>query len=444
MSHSWIRHLPACVKNRIEGRLALQSVISNSGWLVVDNILRMGVGFFVNAWLIRYLGPERFGILSYAIAFVAIFAPVAQLGLDAVVVRNIVNSPTRQNEILGSAFALKLAGAAVTIALTIASIIFLRPDDRLTQALVGICILGILFQSFGVIDFWFQAQIKSKYSVIAKSSACLTIYAIKIILILMGGSLIAFAWVGIAELFLISAGLVLAYRVTGQHIRSWQPTKEMTLRLLRDSWLLMVSDLIYYVYLRVDRIMIGEISGPAELGIYSVAVMAAESFFFIAQSVSLSLFPAIVEAKSVSQELFRERIQKYYKLMVFLGYAVAIPLSLIAVWFIPLVFGPIYSKAVPMLIVLVWGGVFLNLIHARSYFLTVMNWPRLHLIIDVLGCLANISLNLYLIPIYGGMGAAVASIITYFITAYIVCFAFKPLRETGVMMTKAMLYPKFW
>jgi O-antigen/teichoic acid export membrane protein len=404
----------------------------------------MGVGFFVNAWLIRYLGPERFGILSYAIAFVAIFAPVAQLGLDAVVVRNIVNSPTRQNEILGSAFALKLAGAAVTIALTIASIIFLRPDDRLTQALVGICILGILFQSFGVIDFWFQAQIKSKYSVIAKSSACLTIYAIKIILILMGGSLIAFAWVGIAELFLISAGLVLAYRVTGQHIRSWQPTKEMTLRLLRDSWLLMVSDLIYYVYLRVDRIMIGEISGPAELGIYSVAVMAAESFFFIAQSVSLSLFPAIVEAKSVSQELFRERIQKYYKLMVFLGYAVAIPLSLIAVWFIPLVFGPIYSKAVPMLIVLVWGGVFLNLIHARSYFLTVMNWPRLHLIIDVLGCLANISLNLYLIPIYGGMGAAVASIITYFITAYIVCFAFKPLRETGVMMTKAMLYPKFW
>lgn len=444
MSHSWIRHLPACIKSRLEGRSALQRVISNSGWLAVDNILRMGVGFFVNAWIIRYLGPERFGILSYAISFVAIFAPVAQLGLDAVVVRNIVNSPTRLNEILGSAFALKLAGAVVTIVLTIVSIVYLRPEDRLTQALVGICILGTLLQSFGVIDFWFQAQVKSKYSVIAKSSACLTFYAVKIILILMGGSLLAFAWVGIAELLLSTAGLVLAYRVTGQHIRSWQPTKEMTQRLLQDSWLFMVSDLIYYVYLRVDRIMIGEISGTAELGIYSVAVMAAESFFFIAQSVSLSLFPAVVEAKSISLELFRDRMQQYYKLMVFLGYAVAVPLTLISAWLIPLIFGPIYTKAVPMLVVLVWGGVFLNLINARSYYLTAMNWARLHLFIDVLGCLANISLNIYLIPHYGGMGAAIASTITYFFTSYILCFFFRPLRETGVMMSRAMLYPKFW
>jgi O-antigen/teichoic acid export membrane protein len=73
-----------------------------------------------------------------------------------------------------------------------------------------------------------------------------------------------------------------------------------------------------------------------------------------------------------------------------------------------------------------------------------MNWTRLHLALDILGCLANISLNLYLIPIYGGMGAAIASLITYFFTAYIICFAFKPLRVTGVMMTRAMLNPKFW
>jgi O-antigen/teichoic acid export membrane protein len=436
--------LRASIRDLLNKFPGQNNIISNTGWLLADNILRVGVGFFVNAWIIRYLGPERFGLLSYAIAFIALFTPVAQLGLDAVIVRNIVNSPTQRNEILGSAFAMKLAGAVLTIFLTMAAIFMLRPEDRLTQSLVGICILGTLMQPFAVIDFWFQSQMKAKYSVMAKSSACITFYAIKVILILVGASLLAFAWVGFAELILGSTGLVLAYRITGQHIGSWKPTKKMMILLLRDSCLLMASDLVYYVYLRIDRIIIGEISGPAELGLYSVAVMAAEAFFFIAQSASLSIFPGVVEAQSVSLGLFREKMQQYYKLMVFLGYAVAIPLSLVSSWLVPLLFGSEYEKAIPMLILLVWGGVFLNLIHARSYYLAAMNWTRLHLVLDLIGCAANISLNIFLIPIYGGIGAAIASIMTYFLTAYVINFTVKPLRENGIMMTKALLYPKFW
>lgn len=443
MNH-WTRYLPPFIRVKLEGRHALQNIISNTGWLLIDNIIRIGAGFFVNAWIIRYLGPERFGIFSYALAFVAMFTPIVQLGLDAIVIRNIVREPARRDEILGSAFALKLLAAVATIALTIAAIFMLRPQDRLTQTLVAISILGTVLQPFGVIDFWFQSQLRVKYSVIAKSCACLTIYAVKIVLILTAGSLTAFAWTGVAELLLITAGLVLAYRTSGQQISSWRPTKEAATMLLQDSWLLMVSDLVYFAYLRVDRIIIGEISGTAELGFYSVAVLAAEAFFFIPQAVSLSVFPGVVEAMSISKELFKERLQQYYQLMAFLGYLVAVPITLIASWLIPLIFGPAYEKAVPMLLILAWGGIFLNLIHARSYYLTAMNWPRLHLIIDVLGCLANITLNLYLIPGYGGIGAAVASIITYFVTAYLLCFAFKPLRETGVMMTKALLYPRFW
>jgi O-antigen/teichoic acid export membrane protein len=439
-----IKSLSGSLRSSLNRNVGLHRIINNTSWLFADNILRLGVGFFVNAWIIRYLGPERFGVLSYAIAFVAVYSPLAQLGLDAVVIRNIVSYPSSRDEILGSAFSLKLAGAGVTILLAGASIVLLRPEDRMTQLLVGISILGTLFQSFGVIDFWFQSQVQSKFSVIAKSSVCLAIYAIKIILILSGGSLVAFAWVGLAELTLIAIGLVIAYQISGRQLNTWRPSRAMMLNLLRDSWLLMMADLVYYAYLRIDRLMIGEIIGPKELGIYSVAVMAAEAFFFIPASFSSSIFPGIVKAKSESRELFNTHIQRYYNFMAFLGYAVAIPLTLIAGWIIPLVFGPAYGKAVPMLIVLAWGGIFLNLIHARSYFLAAMNWTRIHLFFDVMGCVANISLNLYLIPIYGGLGAAAASLITYFFTSYALCFVFKPLRETGIMMTRAMLYPKFW
>jgi O-antigen/teichoic acid export membrane protein len=444
MSQTWTRFLPSVIRNKLHGRHDVQKAISNSGWLFAENILRSGVGFFVNAWIIRYLGPEKFGFLSYAIAFTALFSPLAQLGLDAVVVRTIVQNSSRQNEIIGSAFALKLFSAVATIALTMASIAVLRPEDRLSQALVGISILGTLFQSFGVIDFWFQAGSMSKYSVIAKTAACLTIFAVKITLILTGGSLQAFAWVGLAELLFISAGLLVAYHIAGMRLKFWKPTQDMMFQLLRDSWLLMVADLIYFAYLRIDRIMVGEISGPTELGAYSVAVLVAEAFFFIPASISLSIFPGIIKAHAESPILFKKRMQQYYALMAFLGYLTALPLSLVAEWLIPLAFGTSYSRTVPMLLVLIWGGVSLNMIHARSYFLTAMNWARLHLVLDLVGCLINITLNIFLIPAYGGMGAAVASVVTYFLTAYVLCFAFKSLRETGIMMTKAMLWPKFW
>jgi O-antigen/teichoic acid export membrane protein len=190
--------------------------------------------------------------------------------------------------------------------------------------------------------------------------------------------------------------------------------------------------------------MIGEMSGAAELGVYSVAAMAAESILFIPTAVSLSLFPSVVKAKNDSEELFHDRLQKYYKLIVFLGYAVAIPLTLCAGWLVPLIFGPMYAKAAHMLVGLAWAGVFMNLILARSYYLTAMNWAHLHFFTDFSGLAINLALNFYLIPRYGGMGAAWASLITYAITAYALCFVSRPLFNTGIMMSKALVYPKFW
>lgn len=424
--------------------ISLRKIINNTGWLFFDNILRMGVGFFINAWIIRYLGPERFGVLSYAIAFTALFAPIAQLGLDAVVVRDIVSEPERRGEILGSAFVLKLAGGLVTIALTLAVIFVIRPADPTSHLLVGIIISGSLFQSLGVIDFWFQSQTISKYSVIPKSSACIVFYAVKAILVFTNASLAAFAWVGIAELAVFSGGLLLVYRLTGQRISSWQPSRIMAKKLLHDCWPMMLTDLVYFAYLRIDRIMIGEISGAAELGIYSVAAMAAESLLFIPSSVSLSVFPSVIEAKSISTELFYDKLQRYYKLMAFLGYAVAIPITLCAGWLVPLIYGPRYAGATQMLVGLAWAGLFMNLVLARSYYLIAMNWTRLHFIVESFGLLANLTLNFYLIPRYGGIGAAWASFLTYSFTALALCFISKLLFKTGIMMAKAVIYPRFW
>ena len=201
MNQSWIRFLPDFIRSKIEGRHYLQNVISNSGWLFFDNVLRMGVGLFVGVWIARYLGPNQYGQLSYALAFVLLFSSLANLGLDSIAVRNIVRDSSRKDEILGTVFVLKLIGGATAFGVTMVAILLLRPADHLTQWLVGITAAGMIFQAFDTIDYWFQSQVKSKYTVISKNTAFLLISIVKIILIVVKAPLIAFAWTGLPRLF---------------------------------------------------------------------------------------------------------------------------------------------------------------------------------------------------------------------------------------------------
>jgi O-antigen/teichoic acid export membrane protein len=196
--------------------------------------------------------------------------------------------------------------------------------------------------------------------------------------------------------------------------------------------------------MRIDKIILGEISGDRELGVYAIAAMLAEAFYFIPMAVATALFPAVIAARESGDDFFHERLQKYYNLMVLLGYAVAVPTTLLAGWLIPLMYGQPFAKAGPMLIGLVWAGLFYNLTIVRGQYLTAMNWTRLHFVMDFLGCVANISLNFILIPRYGGMGAVIATIISYWLATHGLCFFYKPLHKTGIMMTRAIFYPKIW
>jgi O-antigen/teichoic acid export membrane protein len=239
-------------------------------------------------------------------------------------------------------------------------------------------------------------------------------------------------------------GLAIAYRHTGCRMTNWRISRTLAVELFRDSWPLLCSDMVAIIYLRIDRIMIGEMAGNFELGVYSVAAMLAEAFYFIPVAISNSVFPSIVEARASSEELFVTRVQQFYNLMALLGYLVALPVTILAGWLVPFLFGEVYAEAGPMLVGLAWAGIFFNLAVARSQYLTALNWTRLNFITDLLGCLMNVVLNIILIPRYGGMGAVVASVISYWVVAHGSCVLFRPLHKNGIMLTKAILYPKVW
>ena len=444
MNQPWTKYLPGFIQAQLKGRHYLQNVISNTGWLFFDNVLRMGVGLFVGVWLARYLGPDQYGQLSYAMAFAMLFSSVAALGLDSIAVRNIVRDPSAKDEILGTTFFLRLIGGVVTFGITMAAIFFLRPADPLMRWMVGIIAAGAIFQAFDTIDFWFISQVRSKFTVITKNVAFLLLSIVKVILIVVKAPLIAFAWAGLAEIAIGSTGLMVAYRVNGLYLKAWRASLVLAKKLLKDSWPLIFSGVVTMIYMRIDQVMLGEMVGNEEVGVYSAAVRLAEAWYFIPLAIYSSVFPSIVEAKALSDELFYARLQKLYNMMALLAYAVALPITFMASWLVELLFGHAYSRAGAMLSVLIWAGMFTNLGVARSTFLTAMNWTKVHFMTVFSGCIINIVLNLLLIPRYGGMGAVIASLIAYWFAAHGACFFYKPLHKTGLMLSKAIIYPKVW
>lgn len=444
MNRSWIKFLPAAVRSRLEGKSYLQNVISNTGWQFADNILRMGIGMLVGIWVARYLGPEKFGLLSYALAFVAMFSAFANLGLDDIIVREIVRELHSRLEILGTAFVLKLVGGAVAFLGAVTTILAIRPAENLTHWLVGIIAFGSIFQAFSIIEFWFHSQVRAKYVVWAKSGAFLSCSLIKIILILSEASLVAFAWVALLEIVMVAAGLIYTYRAQGNLLREWLGTLAKAKRLLKDSWPLMLSSMVIMIFWRIDQVMLGDMVGNEELGIYSVAVRLSEVWYFIPTAVYWSVFPSIVEAKALDDELFYGRLQRLYNLMALCSYTIAIPTAIIAQWLVPTLFGEAYARGGQMLAVLIWSNLFASLEMAKTAFMNAMNWTRLYLLTVSLGCALKIILNYLLISRYNGMGAVVASLMAFWFACHGTCFLFKPLYRTGTMLSRAFVFPKIW
>lgn len=444
MHKTWMRFLPSFISRRLENRHELQRAIDNTGWLFADKLLRMGAGLLVGVWLARYLGPVQFGLLSFAGSFATLFSAPALLGLEAIIVRELVRTPTGREDLLGTTFFLRLLSGGISFALAMLTIVIIRPGEPLTRLLVALACSMLIFQAFDVIDLWFQSEVKSRSVVIAKNGAFLCSTAVKVALILGRAPLLAFALANALEIVLGALGLMVVYHRDGQLMSRWRIRTARVRQLLSESLPLVLSGIVFMVYLRVDQVLLGQMAGDGEVGIYAAAVRVAEIWYFIPTAVVSSVFPTIIKARECDEEEFYRRLQRLYNLMAFMGYMVAIPLTFCSGFIIDLLFGPKYAAAGPMLTLLVWAGLFANLTVARNAFLFAMNWSRVLLVAVTLGAITNVLLNVLLIPRYGGMGAVVASLVSYWAAAHGISFLHPPLFRTGRMLTRALLMPKFW
>ncbi|MGB5848555.1 MAG: flippase [Ignavibacteriaceae bacterium] len=430
-------------KDKIETRIDLKSesfkkYFKNTSWLFTEKILRILIAFVVTVLVIRYLGPEQFGLLSYAISFYGLFSAISILGLESISIRELVKYPERRDNILGSVFLLRLVGGIVTIIL-IALILFISGEPADISILILIISTSAIFQSFSVIDYYFPAEVKAKYSVYVMTASVLLTSALKIFLIIVEAPLIYFAIVFSVEFFAAAAGFLLVYKHNKLKIINWNFRKETAVNLLKDSWPLILSGLAIAIYTKIDQVMIKNMLDSKELGYYAVAVRLSEAWYFIPIALTNSIYPAIVKAKNVSNKFYFNRMQKLYDILAWLAISIAVPVSIFSRDIINIIFGNEFQSAAPVLTIYIWAGVAVFLGVASSQYLITENFTKLSFFRTLIGMVFNVILNLILIPKYGIIGAAYATLVSYSVVVFSIIL-FPKARKQFFMMLKSILF----
>ena len=412
---------------------------ANTSWLMGERILRMGVSLFVGIYVARYLGPERYGLLSYANSFVGIFLALATLGLDEVVVRELLKTPEQREKILGTSFLLKLIGTLLMWVAIFTAVPFTE-NDLQTNILIIIIAFGAVFQAFNVIDLNFQAKVKSKHVVHAQFVQLIISSIVKIILVVNDAPLIWFASVYSLDVIVLAMGLVFAYLYNGENIFSWKWSFETSKYLLHDSWPLILAGVVVSVYMKIDQVMIKEMLGAKEVGLYAAAVKLSEAWYFLPMAIASSLFPAIINAKVYQKEVYYQRLQKLYDLMVWIAIAIALPISILSSWIIELLYGNEYLESSSVLNIHIWSGIFIFLGVASSKYLIAENYIKKTFYRTFVGALLNIIMNYYLIGTMGIKGAAISTFVSHFFAAYFYDLLDKDLRKMFILKTKSLFF----
>lgn len=404
--------------------------------MFAEKIFLLGVAFVVGVYMARYLGPSQYGLLNYSISFVFLFQAFSKLGLDGIVIRNIIQFPEKKHEILGSSLLLKSIGSVFCIALILITLNYTEADLQ-TKILIAIIALSMIFSGFESVQFYFEAKVEAKYNSIINSASKLAGSLIKIVLIIYKADLIWFAIIFSSELVLRYIIAIFLYQYLNKDFFRFKFSKTVSKEMLKDSWPLIISGLATMFYLRIDQIMIKHMLDEHNTGLYSAVVNLSEIWYFIPVVVSSSVFPAIIDAKKKGKLFYEKRLQQLYNFMSLIAVAITVPLFIWGKEIINIVFGNSFLEAGVVLQIHILSLIFVFWGTASGKWLLAENFVKISLYRTLAGAIVNITANIFLIEYYGISGAAVATLLAYSTAGFLFDIFYKKTRISFIMKCKS-------
>lgn len=390
-----------------------QTAVKGVSWLAGDKILRLLVSMFVGALVARYLAPQNYGLLNSLTAFAALFGPIANIGVNSLLLRDIAANPEKERKIIDAAIVLKLIGGMSAFLLAVAiGVTFARAQYH--PLLVIFATIHFVFYFFETLEIWFYAKQRQSIPVLAGQASFLLTSAIRIYLVLTDAGLLAILISYSLDSILgglfvyLSARKHLNFTITSIHT-SFSAVKELFI----SAWPLVLAGIGTILYMKIDKVIMPWITSTYDVGIYAAAARLSELWYFLPYSVYTVFAPLIAQAKRSNPEHYLKRIQKSLISITLITTIIALATSIGGPVIVSILFGAAYLPAIPALTIHIWSLPFVAMGLIVEVWLLNERLQKLQVARTFITAGINILLIFWLVPLYGPVGAAIATLVAY-------------------------------
>lgn len=410
--------------------------LSNASWMIGARIIQMMFSFFISILTARYLGPDNYGLVNYGMAYVGFFTALCTLGINSIIVKELVSKPKEEGTIMGTTIFLRFFSSVLSVVLIYVVVFFIDYGEQLTQKVVFLCSLSLIFQVFDTINYWFQSKYLAKVTSLSTLGAYVIVSVYKMYLLMTGKGVVWFAISTSIDYVCVAVLQILAYKKYNGAKMSFSCT--MAKNLLGKSYHFILSGLMVAIYGYTDKFMLKQMLNETVVGYYSIATTISTMWVFILAAVIDSVYPTIMRLYETDYEGYKKKNKQLYAIVFYMSMFVSMLFMIFGKLVIDILYGDKYALAVTPLKIVTWYTAFSYLGVARNAWIVCENEQKYLKYMYFGAAIINIILNLLLIPQFGAAGAAFASLITQIFTSLILPALFKGMRPNTMLMIEAI------
>ncbi|HSQ43294.1 MAG TPA: flippase [Fibrobacteraceae bacterium] len=385
------------------------SIGSAIGWTSLQHLVRLATGLVTALALARYLGSAQYGLYQSLVSWLLLFVALASGGLQSVVIQKLAVSPSPRT-VLGTTLRLRLGWTSASCLLCLGLPVLLGWSG---VEMGGLALLApvLLLQLADLPDYWFQSRTAPRPVTIARTIGSLTALVGMGFGILNHQGVLFFCGAFLLEQSVGCGLLWWANHRSGLALRTWNFDWKMAQELAHAAWPMLLSTACLILYTRIDLVMLKSLSTPEETGWFAASSRLSQLWAFIPMALVNAIFPTLARTRQSDKNLYRTQSQTLFSLLGGSGLGFALVLSLGSSWIAGFLFGQEFSGTGPMLGIQGWITLCYFLRTGVDRWLVTEGLTRHDMAMHISSAAVNILLNLWWIPHYGGMGAALASLV---------------------------------
>jgi len=384
-----------------------KDILHNFISLVSAELFSKLIAFFTTVYLARVITPEGFGIIGFATAFISYFLLFIDLGLDTISLKKISNDQTVVGRYVNNIISFRLL-ISIIVYLLLFLIILLLNIETVQKAAILLLGLNLFVQSI-TLDFVFQATEKIKYLSIKVISKNLLTLILVLIFVRNISDVLLVVFIFVLTNLAVSIWMLKKYSNIFESFK-WGIDYGFVKKLVAESFPLAISAFMISIYYNLDMVMLGMIKTETEVGIYNAVYRIFMIGILPIGVIVKILLPSI--SRILEKDKLINSLIKYGIMLLVTSVIVSVVFYFFAEELLIIIFGKQYIAGTYALMIISFN---IAVIGVNVFFgnpLTVWGKQRQYAVAITFGAIANILLNIILIPKYSYNGAAFATLLS--------------------------------